>query len=168
LLQCCRAARHRSRIVDAELLVPLALRWQDAIYKHSHRTTPIHFMASSPTHEARLTPGPGFMTNLNTPAANSLSLQLNIDSSFIHNASSAENVAVPPCSTSTRSPTSDAFEYEPIQMQTRYKLRSREVNVPVKYNPITHAGSEFDRTSRTLAAPTPSSPKCKRIFETEI
>ena len=143
LLKCCRAARHRSRIVDAELLVPLALRWQDEIYKHSHRTTPIHFMASSPTHEARLTPGPGFMTNLNTPAANSLSLQLNIDSSFINIASSAENVAVPLCSTSTRSPTADAFEYEPIQMQTRHKLRSREVNVPVKFNPITHAGSEF-------------------------
>ena len=63
LYNCCSGARHRNKIEDAELLTPLAQRWQSEIRRHFNRTI------SLPEHRSAVI-NTGVYTSRSTPSHN--------------------------------------------------------------------------------------------------
>jgi hypothetical protein len=103
LCNCCRSGytRHRDRIEDIGLLIPLARRWQDEIRRHaadqSNHTTSVPaleesiFIPYAYTTPTTLTPS--HTTTLYTPTASLFYYQPNARTSFNINATPSKPVA---------------------------------------------------------------------------
>ena len=103
LCNCCRSgrARHRDRIEDIGLLIPLAQRWQDEIWRHaadqSNRTTSVPALEESIfnpyAYATPATPTPSHTTTLYTPTASPSYYQSNARTSFGRNATPSTPIA---------------------------------------------------------------------------
>src|SRR5947209_1255466 len=135
LCNCCRSgrARHRDRIEDIGLLVPLAWRWQDEIWRHaadqSNRTTYVPALEESifiPYTPA--TPTPSYTTTLYTPAASPSYYQPNARTSSSINAARVASSPFYQCG-SPRSSTTTELAFQPFGSQPHYDLRRREADI---------------------------------------
>src|SRR5271154_4498181 len=127
LCNCCRSgrARHRDRIEDIDLLIPLARRWQDEIRRHaadqSNHTTSVPaldesiFIPYAYTTPAASTPS--HTTTLYTPTTSPFYYQ--------PNATPSRPVASSPYYQygSPRSSTTTEFAFQPFGGQPHYDLR---------------------------------------------
>ncbi len=141
LCNCCRSgrARHRDRIEDIGLLIPLARRWQDEIRRHAadqcNLTTSVTALEESIfIPYAYTTPGtstPSHTTMLYTSTARPSYYQSNARTSFSINAAPSKPVARSSSYqySSPRSSTTTEFAFRPIESQPRYDLRPREANI---------------------------------------
>jgi hypothetical protein len=141
LCNCCRSgrARHRDRIEDIGLLIPLARRWQDEIWRHatdqSNHTTFVPALGESIfipyAYTTSATSTPSHTTTLYTPTASPSYYQPNARTSFSINATPSKPVASSSSYQygSPRSSTTTEFAFQPFGSQPRYDLRPHEANI---------------------------------------
>ena len=141
LCNCCRSgrARHRDRIEDIGLLIPLARRWQDEIWRHAadqfNHTTSVaaseENIFTTYGYTTPATPTPSHTTTLYTPTAGRFYYQPNVPTPLSINATPSQPIASSPYYQygSPRSSTTTEFALQPFQSQPRYDLRPREANI---------------------------------------
>jgi hypothetical protein len=165
---CCRSgrARHRDRIEDIGLLIPLAERWQDEIRRHVahqfHHTTYVPALGESVfipyAYTTPATPTPSHTTALYTPSASPFYDQPNARKSFsayttppgsVRSSSSYEYGSPRPSTT-----TKPAFS--PFGSQPRYDLRPREANISTSTPPTPTSQPPLSEFRSHIAEPSPS------------
>ena len=137
LCNCCRSgrARHRDRIEDINLLIPLARRWQDEIQRYADHTTSVPALEESVftpyAHTTLATPSPSDTTTLYTPIESPFSYQLNAPRSSSINATPSKPVASSPYFQygSSGFSTTTESEFQPFESQSHYDLRPRKANI---------------------------------------
>ncbi|KAI9745847.1 MAG: hypothetical protein M1818_000528 [Claussenomyces sp. TS43310] len=156
LCNCCRSgrARHRDRIEDIGLLMPLALRWHDEIRRRAADQE--HYTISTLPHESTFnytTPTPSRLSHTATlfPPTTSPSYYHAQKSPSIHVASSSSYQYGSP-----RSSTALELAFEPFQTQVRYDLRSREAIVST--NSLSNRSMPISQASLSESRPHVANP----------
>jgi hypothetical protein len=180
LCNCCRSgrARHRDRIEDIGLLIPLAWRWQDEIRRHavnqSNHTTSIPALEESISIPyAYTTPATSTLshtTTLYTPTASPSYYQPNARTSFSINATPSEPVASSSSYQygSPRSSTTTEFAFQSFGSQPRYGLRPREANIstnPTSTRPTSISQAPLSEFRPHIADPLPSDSVSWKILD---
>ncbi|KAF1813279.1 hypothetical protein P152DRAFT_434214 [Eremomyces bilateralis CBS 781.70] len=141
LCNCCRSgrARHRDRIEDIGLLIPLAQRWQDEIQRHtanqSRYTTSVPALEESiyipDAYNGTVTPTPSRTTPLYTPTVSPSYYQSRARTSFSINTKPSTPVAslTPYQYSSPRSSAITDIAFQPFGSQPRYNLRPPTANL---------------------------------------
>ena len=180
LCNCCRSGRaqHRDRIEDICLLIPLAQRWQDEIWKHaadqSNHTTSVPALEESIfipyAYTTPATSTPSHTTTLYPPTASQSYHQPNAQRSFSSNVTPSKPVASSSFYQfgSPRSSTSTEFASQPFRSQTRYDLRPRAANVSTNSTstrPTSISQTPLSEFRPHVAAPLPSDSVSRKILD---
>ncbi|KAF2258135.1 hypothetical protein CC78DRAFT_549381 [Lojkania enalia] len=193
LCNCCRESRaqHRDRIVNIGLLIPLAKRWLDEILTQrqleeaqgqaAEPSTPTTsaptLWASSPassTYATSTTPTPIRNTTIETPLTNPSYYRPGSQSST---PSKPESSPTPAPRTSLIISNTTQVGIQPSGSETRYNLRSREVNfstTPVSRLTALYSQASLSEFQPHIQKPSPEDAVswkiceslCKRDFET--
>jgi hypothetical protein len=142
LCNCCMSgrARHRDRIEDIGLLIPLAQRWQDEIQRQaadqSNHTTAVQAFGEDiliPNPYATPATSPPSHTTIPwTPIARPCYSKSSSQTSFSVSATPSKSSTSPTPYEQSSPMTSGAtvFAFQPFGNETRYDLRHREDNIP--------------------------------------
>jgi hypothetical protein len=169
LCSCCRRAKHRDRIEDIDLLIPLAQRWQNEIWNHVDNLTSVVTREESVlAQDARTTldiPNPSDTTTLSNPIPSPFNYRLNGPTP-----SSINVIPSTPITSSlsfqdgySESPTTTGHDFQPFQSQPRYDLRRLEAinSISTQTNFTSRSLSEF---RPHVAAPRPSDSVSSKIL----
>jgi hypothetical protein len=132
LCTCCRRAKHRDRIEDIDLLIPLAQRWQNEILGHAGFNTSVVVLGESifapAARTALATPSPSDTTTLISAIESPFNCRLDgLILSSINEIPSTPVTSSPSFQHgSSKSSATTAFEFQQLESRPRYDLRRGE------------------------------------------